>query len=182
MCKEDTTVITVKLRRVCWVQAKNYERTPVTEITSTRIECGLKAGDAEKRFSFSLNLPNTPELVSCYRGHAIFYYYQLVAMCERDELFSVNLIASNALDESNRSLPINIEQPTVAVIPPKEYPTFVYAPPPGATPTLPQQPAGFITQPTSNVPLFVYTMGPQQGGAPDQNPKPSIYEPPVFTV
>ena len=155
--KQGTDVIHVRLRRVCWMKAEGYERTPLVEIASTHIRCGMKPGDPEKRFTFSINLPHSaPELVSCYRGHAIFFYYQLVAVCDGDELFKINLIGSGALDEKNHHPPLAVDHPSSVLVPHGHYPSFVYAPPPGANAVFPTQPADHIPQATGKVRPYSY--------------------------
>ena len=170
--KEDTNNIVISIHRVCWIKAQGYERTPAQVVSATTIQSNMKAGDGEKRFDFSIALPNTPNLVSCYRGHNMFYYYRVTAICDGDTLFTTNLIASNALDETNRSLVIDVDTPG-PLVPAKEYQKYVYAPPPGAQPTYPQQPAGFIPQPMGTVPYMVY---PVPGHAmPTQEQPTNIY-------
>ena len=165
--KADTNSVNISIRRVCWINAAALERTPAEVISQTTINSQMKAGDAEKRFNFSIPLPNDPKLVSCYRGHKMFYYYQLIAVSSGDVLFTVNLIASNALDESNRCMPIDVNMPGPIVLP-RQYPQFVYAPPPGGQPNFPQQPPGFFPQPTGAVRALQYQ-------APGQAPPPPTF-------
>ena len=104
----------------------------------------------------------------------MFYYYRVQATCDGDTLFSTNIVASNALDESNRSLVIDVDTPG-PLVPAKNYRRFVYAPPPGAQPSCPQQPAGFVPQPTSTVPYMVYAVSGQTTHANHQEQPPTIY-------
>jgi hypothetical protein len=143
--KEDTNSVVISIHRVCWIKAEGYERTPAEPVSAIVVQSNMKAGDGEKRFDFSIPLPNAPNLVSCYRGHNMFYYYRVQATCDGDTLFSTNIVASNALDESNRSLVIDVDTPG-PLVPAKNYRRFVYAPPPGAQPSYPHAASGFAHQ------------------------------------
>ena len=171
--KEDAKSVSLELRRVCWIRAASYERTPTNAVASTTVASNMVAGDGEKRFNFSLALPSDGALVSCYRGQIMFHYYQLVASCDGDVLFTVNMIASNALDETNRCPPIQVETPG-PLVQKKQYPMFVYAPPPGAQPQYPQMPSGMFPQPSGSVGLLQYQ-------APGAAPPPPTFMAPMST-
>lgn len=180
--KADSEVIMVSLNRVCWIRAQGYERTPSVVIGNATIQSGMKAGDSEKRFNFSIPLNDNPALVSVYRGQILFHYYQIIATCDGDTLFSVNIIASNALDESNRSAPLN---PEIAgpLVEKKQYQQFVYAPPPGAQPGMPNVPGNFFPQPRQNVQPLQYQTAAQAPPPPtfmsNMGTDMSIYGPPA---
>ena len=74
-----------------------------------------------------------------FRGALIVNTYLLTITCDGDLLGQVHINAGSAVDPTNTVPPVQSEVVTGRTVMPKEYPRFLSAPPPGATPIVPMQ-------------------------------------------
>ena len=162
--KEGTANVLLTLSRMCRIKVGDYETITSKRLSGVTVVTGMKGGDDEKRFNFSIPLKSSlsssssisNNTGSTFRGRILSHYYQLTAVSDGEVIFTAPIVVGSGLDKSNSCPAIITDRPGLLVAA-KQYPQYVYAPPPsGGHVSYPSAAASLMTKQTREVPPFEF--------------------------